>query len=59
MTADEARRRIKKWCLAGLDIPDEAGAKELNMNENPRWYLEEDVLPEAEYDQELAHMTLS
>ena len=56
MTSDEARCRIKKWCLVGCDIPDNAGAREEHMSENPRKYAGEDVLSEAQYDQLVAAM---
>ena len=46
----------KKWCLAGCDIPDNAGAREEHMSENTRQYAGEDVLSEAQYDQLVAAM---
>ena len=53
MTADEARCRIKKWCLDGWHIPNEIGKREEHMSIMPREYLDEDVLSEAQYDQQL------
>jgi hypothetical protein len=40
---DEAQRRIKKWCLDGVAIANEAGSKALHMQDNPRSYSEGDV----------------
>jgi hypothetical protein len=40
---EEAQRRIKKWCLDGVEIANLAGSKALHMDDNPRFYSEGDV----------------
>ena len=31
-TEEEATRRIKEWCVAGMDLNDEAGARQTQMD---------------------------
>ena len=31
-TEEEATRRIKEWCVAGMDLDDEAGARQIHMD---------------------------
>ena len=47
---DEAKRRIKRWCLQGLGIPDEAGGRDRHMNINPRRFRASDVGTHEELD---------
>ena len=37
-TSEEARRRIKEWCVRGLTIPDTPGGKAAHMDKNPRFF---------------------
>jgi hypothetical protein len=43
MSADEACRRIKAWCLLAADIPDEVGGKVAHMKCGPRDFAAIDV----------------
>ena len=47
---DEAKRRIKRWCLQGLEIPDEAGGRDRHMKINPRRFRASDVGTHEELD---------
>ena len=37
-TEDEAKRRVKKWCLLGPDIADGPGARKRHMDKKPRTF---------------------
>ena len=49
---EEATRRIKEWCVRGLDIPASPEGREVHMKGrgNPRHYTEVELHSEAEYD---------
>ena len=49
-SADEARQRLKEWCLRGLLIPDEAGAKKAHMDSKAKMYPLSGVRSEEELD---------
>ena len=49
-SADEARQRLKEWCLRGLRIPDEAGAKKAHMDSKAKMYPLSGVRSEEELD---------
>jgi hypothetical protein len=48
----EATRRIKEWCIRGLDIPAADGAREIHMygRGKPRAYSDAELRSEAELD---------
>ena len=47
-TPQEAKRRIQQWCVDGLALPDQAGARGKHMQLNPRAYAASALLPEKE-----------
>ena len=49
-SSEEARRRIKEWCLRGCPIPDLPGGKRRHMDECPRTFDPATIRSEAELD---------
>ena len=48
---DEARRRLKEWCLRGMLIPDAPGAKAEHMQDKSKKYPLSEVRSEEALDQ--------
>ena len=50
--ADAARRRVKYWCLKGLEIPDCVGARAAHMDSglSPRSFRDDDIPDEETMD---------
>ena len=49
-TSDEARRRIKEWCMRGVAIPDGPGGRAEHMRIQPRNFAPGEVRTEAALD---------
>ena len=47
-TDEQARRRIKEWCLRGAIIPNEHGGRKTHMDIKPRTFLDAQVRSEAD-----------
>jgi hypothetical protein len=49
---EEATRRIKEWCVRGLDIPAADGARELHMygQGRPRFYSDAELRSQADLE---------
>ena len=43
MSEADAEHRIKEWCVRGLDIPDEAGARARHMDIKARRFKDDDI----------------
>ena len=56
-TDEQARRRIKEWCLQGAMIPDEYGMRKRHMDIQPREFSDEQLRSEADLNEE-AHALL-
>jgi hypothetical protein len=48
MSPDEAKHRIMEWCVRGLSVPDEEGARVTHMADEPSLYLASELRPVPE-----------
>ena len=49
-TLEQAKHRIKQWCVHGLQVPDEVGARAKHMDVRPRDFAEDDLIPLEELE---------
>ena len=54
---DEAKRRLKEWCIRGMLIPDAPGAKAIHMKDKSKKYPISHVRSDEALDQIANHIT--